>query len=69
MYNVSITSRDSNHLPSNSNCDDLPTTLRIWCSKQRGKMIYEGYGDHRGRTGHALVFFIPAKCSTSPEVF
>ena len=21
-------------------------------------MIYEGYGDHRGRTRHALVFFI-----------
>ena len=24
----------------------------------RGKMIYEGYGDHRGRTGQALAFFL-----------
>ena len=33
-------------------------------------MIYEGYGDHRGRKGHALVFFhFPANGSTNPDVF
>ena len=33
-------------------------------------MIYEGYGDHRGRTGHALVlFYFPANGSTNPDVF
>ena len=26
--------------------------------KERGNMIYEGYEDHRGRTGYALVLFI-----------
>ena len=31
-------------------------------------MIYEGYEDHRGRTGQALVFF-PANGSTNPNVF
>ena len=31
-------------------CDILPTWLRM------EKMIYEGYGDHKGRTGHALCF-------------
>ena len=34
------------------------------------KMIYEGYEDHRGRTGQALVFFyFPANGSTNPNVF
>ena len=33
-------------------------------------MIYEGYRDHRGRTGQSLVFFyFPANCSTNPDVF
>ena len=33
-------------------------------------MIHEGYGDHRGRTGHALVFFyFPAKGSTNLDAF
>ena len=33
-------------------------------------MIYEGYRDHRGRTGQALVFFyLPANGSTNPDVF
>ena len=32
-------------------------------------MIYEGYGDHRGRTGHALVFYCPANGSTNADVF
>ena len=30
-------------------------------------MISEGYGDHRGRTGHDLVFY--ANGSTNPNVF
>jgi len=35
-----------------------------------GKIIYEGYEDHRGRTGQALVFFyFPANGSTNPNVF
>ena len=30
----------------------------------------EGYRDHRGRTGQALVFFhLPANGSTNPDVF
>ena len=30
----------------------------------------EGYGDLRGRTGHAIVFFyFPANGSTDPDVF
>ena len=38
--------------------------------KERGKMIYEGYEDHRGRTGYALVFFyFPANGSTNTDVF
>ena len=33
-------------------------------------MIHEGYGDHRGRTGHALVFFLfPANSSTNKDIF
>ena len=32
-------------------------------------MIYEGYGDHRGRIGHALFFYFPANGSMNPEVF
>ena len=33
-------------------------------------MICEGYGDHRGRTGQALVFFyFPANSSTNRNVF
>ena len=33
-------------------------------------MIFEGYEDHRGRTGQALVFFhFPANGSTNPDVF
>ena len=32
--------------------------------------MYEGYEDHRGRTGYALVFFyFPANGSTNPDVF
>ena len=54
VYNGSITSWDSNHLPHDSHSDVLPTTLRMPFSYQRVKMIYIGYGDHRGRTGHAL---------------
>ena len=39
-------------------------------SNSRGKIIYEGYGDHRGRTGHALVFFYyPANGLTNPDAF
>ena len=26
--------------------------------EKRGKIIYEGYEDHRGRTGYALVFLL-----------
>ena len=33
-------------------------------------MIYEGYGDYRGRTGQALVsLYLPAHGSTNPDVF
>ena len=32
-------------------------------------MIYEGYGDHRGRTGNALVFYFPANGSKNLDVF
>ena len=33
-------------------------------------MIYERYGDHRGRTGQALVFYhFPANGSTNWDVF
>ena len=32
--------------------------------------MYEGYGDHRGRTGNALVFFyFPANGSTNIQMF
>ena len=38
--------------------------------KERGKIIYEGYEDHRGRTGYALVFsYFPANGLTNPDVF
>ena len=32
-------------------------------------MRYERYGDHRGRTGHALVFYFSANGSTNPDGF
>ena len=36
----------------------------------KGKIIYAVYGDHRGRTEHALVFFyFPANGQTNPDVF
>ena len=39
-------------------------------SNSRGKMIYDGYEDYRGRTGKDLVFFyFPANGSTNPDVF
>ena len=71
MLISNITSQDSNHLPHYLHCDVLPTKLRMACSNRRGKMIYEGCGDHRGRTGHALVFFyFPANNgSMNPDVF
>ena len=64
-----MTSRDSNHLSHDLHCDVLPTTLE-WRVVMKGKKISEGYGDHRGRTGHALFFFhFPANGSTKPDVF
>ena len=38
-------------------------------SNWRGKIIYDGYGDHRGRTGQALFFYFPSNGSTYPDVF
>ena len=38
-------------------------------SNRRGKIIFEGYGDHRERTRHALLFYFPANGSTNPDVF
>ena len=32
-------------------------------------MIYEGNGDHKGRTGHTQFFYFPANSSTNPDVF
>ena len=33
-------------------------------------MKIDGYGDHRGQTGKALViFYFPANGSTNPDVF
>ena len=65
VYIDGITSRDSNHLPHDSHCDVLPTTLRMGSS---GKMIYEGFGDHRGQHCTRSSFF-PAYGSTNPDVF
>ena len=59
MYFGSVTNRDSNHLPHDSHFDVLLTTLRMGYLT-KGKMIYEGYGDHKGCTGHTLVpFYFP----------
>ena len=68
--NGNIMNRDSNHPPYDLQYDVKPTALRMAYKKERGKMIYEGYEDHRGRTGYALVFFyFPANGSTNPDVF
>ena len=69
MYIGSITSRDLNHLPHDSHYDVLTTTLNKGCNSQRGEMIYEECGDHRGRTVYALFFYFPADGSTNPDVF
>ena len=52
-----IISWDLNHLPLDLHCDVLPIELWMAYSNSRGKIIYEGYGDHRWGTGQALVLF------------